>query len=84
MDTQKNRELLIQFLATIKRPDLPLDGIADSDGLIKSGLIDSLAMLEIIAFLESRFAIDFSDTGVDPVELESIQKILDLIDRYTK
>ncbi|MBF0613654.1 MAG: acyl carrier protein [Magnetococcales bacterium] len=80
--THSNRDLLIQFLATIKRPDLPMDRITDNDGLIKSGLIDSLAMLEIIAFLESRFGIDFSETGVDPVDLESIQKILDLIDRY--
>ncbi|MBF0213065.1 MAG: hypothetical protein HQM00_05795 [Magnetococcales bacterium] len=84
MGTQTNREKLIQFLATIKRPDLPMESIADSDGLIKSGLIDSLAMLEIIAFLESTFDIDFSETGVDPVELESIEKILDLIDRRSK
>ncbi|MBF0627739.1 MAG: phosphopantetheine-binding protein [Magnetococcales bacterium] len=84
MDTQSNREQLIRFLATIKRPDLPMESITDDDGLIKSGLIDSLAMLEIIAFLESRFAIDFSETGVDPVELESIHKILDLIDRHSK
>ncbi|GAB0056447.1 hypothetical protein SIID45300_00755 [Candidatus Magnetaquicoccaceae bacterium FCR-1] len=84
MANQANREKLLRFLNTIKRPDSRMDRIHDDDGLIKSGLIDSLAMLEIIAFLESEFGIDFSETGVDPVELESIHKILDLIDRQAK
>ncbi|MBF0294203.1 MAG: acyl carrier protein [Magnetococcales bacterium] len=80
MDMQATRNSLLAFLATIKRPDLPMERLHDNDGLVKSGLIDSLSMLEIIAFLESRFRIDFSETGVDPTELESVQKILELIE----
>ncbi len=81
MNTHANREKIIRFLKTITRPDAPVDRIDDRDGLIKSGLIDSLAMLEIIGFLESEFRIDFSETGVNPTEMESIQKILDLIEK---
>jgi acyl carrier protein len=81
MDTQVDREKLIGFLNTIKRPDLPLDQIRDDEGLVDAGLIDSLAMLEIIAFLESEFGIDFSETGVNPAEMESIQAILALIQK---
>jgi acyl carrier protein len=81
MDTQASREKIVRFLGTIKRPDALLDGIADGDGLVDSGLIDSLAMLEIISFLESEFGIDFSETGVDPVEMESIDAILALIEK---
>ncbi|MEO5332540.1 MAG: acyl carrier protein [Magnetococcus sp. YQC-5] len=84
MDTQIIREKIVRFLKTIKRPDLSIDQIHDNDGLVKSGLIDSLAMLEIIAFLESEFKIDFSETGIDPVELESIQKIIELISKRAK
>ncbi len=79
MNNQANRDKLIRFLKTIARPNAPR--IDDHDGLVKSGLIDSLAMLEIIDFLESEFGIDFSETGIDPVELESIQNILELIER---
>ncbi|MEO5362915.1 MAG: acyl carrier protein [Magnetococcus sp. DMHC-8] len=84
MVTQANRDKIVRFLATITRPDMLSTHIDDSDGLIKSGLIDSLAMLEIIDFLESEFNIDFSETGVDPTELESIQKILDLIEKRAR
>ena len=81
MDTSENRKKLIQFLNTISRPDMPADELDHDDGLVKSGLIDSLAMLEIISFLESEFTIDFSETGIDPVDLESINAILALIER---
>lgn len=83
MSRGANREKLIQFLETIRRPDVPVDTIADEDSLVKSGLIDSLATLEIITFLESEFNIDFSISGVNPNELESIATILKLIDRHT-
>ncbi|MEO5378595.1 MAG: acyl carrier protein [Magnetococcus sp. DMHC-6] len=79
MNSPSTREKLIQFLTTIKRPDMHIEHIYDNDGLVKSGLIDSLAMLEIVTFLESEFDIDFSETGVDPTQLESIQAILALI-----
>ena len=82
MDIQASREKIVRFLGTIKRPDALLDEIADADGLVASGLIDSLAMLEMIAFLESEFGIDFSETGVDPVEMESIEAILALIQKH--
>ncbi|MBF0583882.1 MAG: acyl carrier protein [Magnetococcales bacterium] len=84
MNTQANRDKIIRFLRTIARPDLAIENINDNDGLVKSGLIDSLAMLEIIDFLESEFGIDFSETGIDPVELESIHKILNLIEKRTQ
>jgi len=72
---------LIEFLRTIQRPDRPLDTVDEKDGLISSGLIDSLAVLEIIGYLEREYGIDFSERGVDPGELNSIANILDLIER---
>lgn len=81
MDTQANKTKIVQFLKTIARPDLSIEQIQDEEGLVKSGLIDSLAMLEIIDFLESEFGMDFSETGIDPAEIESIGKILELIEK---
>ena len=81
MDTQANKDKIVRFLKTIARPDLSIEQIQDEEGLVKSGLIDSLAMLEIIDFLESEFGMDFSETGIDPTEIESIGKILELIEK---
>jgi len=70
---------ILGFLETIRRPEQPLNGIGDDDHLVQSGLIDSLAMLEIVAFLEHEFGLNFHESGVDPERLASINRILELI-----
>ena len=84
MSRADDKEKLIAFLETIRRPDVALEAVNERDSLIESGLIDSLALLEIITFLETEFGIDFSVTGVDPEQLASIAEILDLIERRRK
>jgi acyl carrier protein len=76
-------EDLIGFLRTIQKPDHPLDGLDERVSLIESGLIDSLAVLEIVTYLEETYGIDFVDKGVDPGELSSIGGILDFIESET-
>jgi acyl carrier protein len=73
------RTAILAFLETIRRPEQPLDGIGDDDHLVQLGLIDSLAMLEIVAFLEHEFGLNFRDGGIDPQRFTSISRILDLI-----
>lgn len=78
-----NRAKLVAFLESIRRPDVSLDHIGDDDGLVQSGLIDSLATLEIITFLETEFGIDFRAGGFQPGELRSLGSLLDLIERHS-
>jgi acyl carrier protein len=81
MDRAAERARLRAFLEAIRRPDAKGDQWRDDDPLVTSGLIDSLAVLEIISYLESEAGIDFSATGVEPENLRSVNAILDLIER---
>jgi acyl carrier protein len=81
---QRHRERVIDFLRTIQKPDRPLDTVAETDSLVESGLIDSLALLEIVAFLEEQYRIDFAATGLEPEQLTSVSGILDLIEREAR
>ena len=81
-DQASNRERLVAYLEEIRRPDKPVSAIRDEDNMVTSSLIDSLAVLEIIMFLENEFSIDFSESGVDSSRLMSISSILDVIDRH--
>jgi acyl carrier protein len=67
----------------IQRPDRPIEEIDDDQGLVQSGLIDSLALLQIVLYLEQTYNIDFRENGVDPAELSSVGAILGLIERGT-
>lgn len=73
------RSAILEFLEAIRRPEQDVSGIGDDDGLVDSGLIDSLAVLEIVAFLENEFGLSFRDSGVDPTRLASVNSILELI-----
>ena len=81
---QRHRERVLGFLRTIQKPDRPLDTVAETDSLVESGLIDSLALLEIVAFLEEQYRIDFAAIGLEPEQLTSVSGILDLIEREAR
>ncbi len=81
---QRHRERVLEFLRTIQKPDRPLDMVAETDSLVESGLIDSLALLEIVAFLEEQYRIDFAAVGLEPEQLTSVSGILDLIEREAR
>jgi acyl carrier protein len=81
MNREETRRVLLEFLDTICAADIESLDIDDATPFEESGLIDSLSMLEIVSFLETRFAIDFSQTGIDADNLGSVGRILDLIER---
>jgi len=84
MDRQQQRNELIEFLRTIQRPDYPRSQIDEDSSLIDSGLIDSLALLQIVTYLEETYSLDFREIGFDPAELRSVGSILNLIAREFK
>jgi acyl carrier protein len=79
IDREDVRQDLVTFLRTIQKPGKPVDVIGLNDGLVASGLIDSLAIIQIVSHLEQTYNIDFSARGVDPERLSSIASIIDLV-----
>ncbi|MGH8251766.1 MAG: phosphopantetheine-binding protein [Steroidobacteraceae bacterium] len=81
---QQRRQGLLQFLRSIQKAGLPVESLADDARLVESGLIDSLAILQIVGYLEVTYGLDFSGRGVSPEELGSIGGILRLIELEQK
>jgi acyl carrier protein len=79
-----SREALLadlkHFLRTIQKPNRPVDSLGLDEGLVASGLVDSLAIMQIVVYLEESYGIDFAASGFDPDRLASMNSILDLID----
>jgi len=51
----------------------PYEGFADDDSFIEHGIIDSTAVMELIAFLEERYRIKLQDQDLIPENLDSIK-----------
>jgi acyl carrier protein len=52
---------------------------SDSDLLITSGRLQSIDTLEVVVFLEEKYGIDFAEHGFDQNELDSVDRIMTLI-----
>ncbi len=81
--TDAQTELLTslrQFLRTIQKPGKPVESLALDDHLVGSGLVDSLAIMQIVVYLEENYGIDFAASGFDPDRLATMGSIVALIE----
>ena len=49
--------------------------ISDNDSLLESGIVDSLGILDIVAFLEETFSIQLSDEDMVADHFETVRSI---------
>jgi acyl carrier protein len=50
--------------------------LSDEDSLLEHGLIDSTGIMELVAFLEQRYAIAIADDELVPENLDSIDNLV--------
>lgn len=53
----------------------------DTTPLISSGIIDSIGVLDLVNFIESRFEIEFMPREIAPRNLETVEQIQQAIQR---
>ncbi len=75
------RAAIVAFLETIRRPEQSLADIGDDDHLVQSGLIDSLTMLEIVAFLEETWGVGVEDEELVPENFDSIARLTMFVEK---
>jgi acyl carrier protein len=51
----------------------------DDDLLVTSGLLDSLAVLRMVVFLEEEFGLDLAERGFDQNDFDSLPNIMRLV-----
>lgn len=57
------------------------DRLSEDASLIRTGVVDSTGVLEIIAFLETEFGIAVEDRDAVPANLDSIARIAEFVAR---
>ncbi|SDS32543.1 acyl carrier protein [Actinoplanes derwentensis] len=64
-----------QFVIEEFLPDVPADQLTDDLDLMESGVVDSLGVLKLIAWVEDRFELVVDDTALDPDNFRSVDAI---------
>jgi acyl carrier protein len=70
--SERIRRFLIRQFPTTKN-------VGNDESLLKNGIIDSLGILEVVAFLENEFRIAVSDDDLLPENFGSVQNIADFV-----
>jgi acyl carrier protein len=76
-DKEKIRQFLLEKLAKAKK----IKQIDDQDNLIETGIIDSLGIMQLVAYLEGMFTVKVKDEDIVPENFESIDIITSYIER---
>lgn len=51
--------------------------------LISGGIVDSFSMVSLKRFLENKYSISISDDDASPEAFDSVNSIVDLVNKYT-
>jgi len=60
------------------------DTIAYDTPLISGGIVDSFSMVSLKRFLENKYNISIPDDDATPEAFDSVNKIVDLVNRFIK
>ena len=80
-DAEQVRARIVDFLGDIARPGSDLKKVANDDHLVDKGIIDSLATIQIILFLEREYGVSLANRGISPADILSIGGILGAIEK---
>jgi acyl carrier protein len=58
-----------------------VDHFADDESFLRSGIIDSTGMMELVAFLEREFDIKVADKELVPENLDSLARVSAFVER---
>ena len=70
-----NMDPIMEFIKNQLVRENTMKNIGKGDDLIESGIIDSLGILKLLAFLESKFSIIIADEELVPENFDSIESI---------
>ncbi len=80
-DRQDLRREVVDFLSTVAKPGFQVERVEDDVNLLDAGIIDSLAVVQIILYLEQNYALHLPSLGIDPDDLVTIDGIVATITR---
>ena len=70
-----SKESIKEFILLELINDPNIENLEDRDPLIETGIIDSLGIMKLLAFLEETFSIHIPDREIIPENFESIEAI---------
>lgn len=78
-DEMELSEKIKNFILTEICPEQNIQQLSEDEPLIESGIIDSLGVLKILAFLDEQYGIDLASSEIKPENFKTIRSICELV-----
>ena len=75
------KETLVEFISKELVTDHEMENLDENEPLLESGIIDSLAIMKLLAFIEEEFKLKVLDHELMPENFDTIASILKLIEK---
>jgi acetyltransferase-like isoleucine patch superfamily enzyme/acyl carrier protein len=75
-DTRKLQQEVCEYLEDDLFIEFGPQDFSVGDSLLESGVMDSLALVRLLSWIEQRFGVDLDFESLDPSEIDSVQKIV--------
>ena len=79
LDMDRDARPIRAFIVERLAPATGRTQLADDEDLIDTGVVDSLGIFQLVAFLEERFGIAIADTEITPDNFATIERIEQLV-----
>ncbi|MCK4821364.1 acyl carrier protein [bacterium] len=79
MDVKSIKELIRKFIVQLAKKKEHAN-VNDDDDVITMGIIDSLGIMQLVAYIEETFSIKVNDEDIIPDNFESIEVISSFIE----
>jgi acyl carrier protein len=76
-DTTKIKQFIIEEFM----PDVPIEDLASDYDLLEGGVVDSLGLLKVVAWLETEFDIGVDDSELGPESFRTVDAIREFVDK---
>jgi acyl carrier protein len=70
-----------QFIVEEFMPDVPVEELDDDFDLLTGGVVDSLGLLKVVAWLEDEFDIGVDDSELGPESFRTVAAIKAFVDQ---
>jgi acyl carrier protein len=77
-------QTITQFLVDEFLPDVPVESLAADYDLLAGGVIDSLGLLKVIAWLEDRFGVVVEDLEIAPDNFRTVADMDAFVQRASR
>jgi acyl carrier protein len=79
--TQRSQSRIHDFIAQCLEAHHDEELLDDGESLFLSGRLDSMAVTQLVVFLEEQFSIDFGQEQFDVATLDSVELIAQFVER---